>query len=569
LEWCNVCNGGGGSSSNAQAQCLLVDSLGQVGAGLPMTGSGYVLTVGFFPGVVPTLPTLTITSPTSGQTFTNLIITASGTRADPAGVAGVFVQDTGGVWAPATTLNQWSNWSAQITLTPGANTLSAYALGSNGYPSVTNTVAFDFYLTNYLSKGKLHEKLLIQINGLGTVSPNYNGKFLVVGSTYTVTAVPDKNQIFSNWIDGVAQPYSVLTNGPVLKFVMRTNMILEANFVTNVFLAARGTYHGLFAPANAPREQTNSGAVTLSVTKAGALSGKLTLGSNAPSLAGKFNPAGAATITTPRKGQSSLITTLQLNFGDQTLTGFVTDTLGSFMAPVTASLNFFSAKQEAVNYEGAYTFIIAGTTNMEAGPLGTSFGTVKVSPLGAITYDVFLADGTTVLSQSSVVSKEGYWPFYVPLYGGKGSIWGWNYFSNSTPQKEIVSATNSSWINGGNSARTALYRNGFTNQEIVLFGSPYEEAGYPLLKDLSGDMVLLYGGDFETPLTNAIALSGKVNGGNLVLSVTKSNGVIKGSFINPSSLKTITVNGVLLQNQTNIAGYFLGGLQSGAFTLAP
>ena len=45
-------------------------------------------------------------------------------------------------------------------------------------------------------------------------------------------------------------------------------------------------------------------------------------------------------------------------------------------------------------------------------------------------------------------------------------------------------------------------------------------------------------------------------------------GAISGSFANPSSPKrTIKVNAVLLQNQTNAAGYFLGTNQSGAFLL--
>jgi hypothetical protein len=56
------------------------------------------------------------------------------------------------------------------------------------------------------------------------------------------------------------------------------------------------------------------------------------------------------------------------------------------------------------------------------------------------------------------------------------------------------------------------------------------------------------------------------------LTITKSTGVISGSFVNPSDSKqTIKINGVilLLPGQTNAQGYFLGTNRSGDFTLDP
>ena len=41
--------------------------------------------------------------------------------------------------------------------------------------------------------------------------------------------------------------------------MMPSNLTLEACFVTNSFLGARGTYRGLFAPAGVTRDQTNPG----------------------------------------------------------------------------------------------------------------------------------------------------------------------------------------------------------------------------------------------------------------------------------------------------------------------
>ena len=119
------------------------------------------------------------------------------------------------------------------------------------------------------------------------------------------------------------------------------------------------------------------------------------------------------------------------------------------------------------------------------GPAGTSFGTVKVDELGNITFAGSLADGTSV-SQSSVISKDGYWPFYVSLYGGAGSLWGINYFTNHT----IESVPCLSWINGTNSSKNALYRSGFTNQQAAAIGSFYSPTNKPLLDLTDGQIIL-------------------------------------------------------------------------------
>ena len=58
------------------------------------------------------------------------------------------------------------------------------------------------------------------------------------------------------------------------------------------------------------------------------------------------------------------------------------------------------------------------------------------------------------------------------------------------------------------------------------------------------------------------------NTNKLKLSIRSKTGLISGSFQNPANAKqTITLNGILLQNQTNAQGYFLGTNQSGAFLL--
>lgn len=71
------------------------------------------------------------------------------------------------------------------------------------------------------------------------------------------------------------------------------------------------------------------------------------------------------------------------------------------------------------------------------------------------------------------------------------------------------------------------------------------------------------------PLTITVTnLSENTN--RMTLKTNIKTGVISGSFSNPEDLKqTVKINGVILQNQTKVQGYFLGTHQSGAFSIAP
>ena len=498
-------------------------------------------------------PGLVITTPKPNSRVSNAVVTVTGTASDSAGVSSVWCQINSNAWTLA---SGTANWTAALAPTAGANTLRAYAVDPCTNFSSTNSISF-----NYIPSATL----AVNTIGSGTVAPKDDGKLLAIGTNYTLTALPGKNWIFSNWVASGSENF--VSNNPVLKFNMQPNLTLTANFVTNVFLAAQGTYNGLFAPANPPRQQTNSGAISFTLTSAGVVSGKLTLGTNTPSLNGQFDPSGAATIITPRKGLSNLITTLQLDFAGQTASGSITD--GSFVALLMADL-----EQKATHYEGQYTLIIPGTDEQAAGPLGTSCGTVTVKS-GAISFGGYLADGT-IVNQSSYVSTDGYWPFYLSLYGGNGSFWSWNSFTN-TNGAMIIFSTNASWINATNTSKTALYRTGFTNQAASIIGSAYHATDKPLLALTSGQ-VTLEGGNLPVAITNTFILTSKnaiilTNAGDtnkLTLTINKSTGVISGGFANPSNLKqTIKVNGVLFQNQTNAQGYFLGTNQSGTFMLMP
>jgi hypothetical protein len=513
--------------------------------------------------LVGALPTVAFQTPPANFGTNSGSITVTGTAVDKAGVARVVVSNlTAGFWTNA---SGTTNWKAAVTLSPGTNVIAAYSFDTNNISSLAATRSFIYLVKTPLTL------LTNGPGGIRVAAGVSNNAALQINSNYSVTAVPATNALFQYWARGT------VTNGPLvpgstnltLQFTMVSNLILQANFLTNPFLAAQGAYNGLFAPTNGPRHHTNSGAITFTLATTGAFNGKLCLGPDTNTFTTNFNIAGHAQFNTPRAGKSTLTTTLQLDFAGQSVTGTVSD--GNFEAVLAGDRATFTSTHPASNYQGLYTVVIPGAANTNSGPYGTSYGTVKVDNLGNITFGGSLADSTPV-NQGSVVSKDGFWPFYVSLYGGAGSLWGWNYFSNHA----IVSDPSLSWINTTNSTKTALYRSGFTNQEAALIGSFYNSTNTPLL-GLTHGIVVLEGGNLPAPITNHIVLSNnntvlvtnlaeKTN--KLVFTLNSSTGTFGGSFANPTNSKlTIPINGVLLQNQTNAQGYFLGTNESGTILL--
>jgi hypothetical protein len=168
-------------------------------------------------------PTNQITLPTPGLLISNVNYTVAGTATDNVHVAYVMYQLNGTGWNPALTTSGWTNWSAPVTLLPQTNTIQAYAADSFGNVSTTNSVSCVCILNTPLT---------VATNGLGTVSPNYNGTLLQVGAAYSMTATETagKGFAFTNWTGGTSLPLAVLTNGATLKFLMQSNLMLQANF---------------------------------------------------------------------------------------------------------------------------------------------------------------------------------------------------------------------------------------------------------------------------------------------------------------------------------------------------
>ena len=83
-------------------------------------------------------PQVIIVSPTWDQQIHSADCTVTGTATDDVEVANVQVQLNDGPWLPASGL---TNWTSQVTLIQGVNTIRAYAVDNRGQFSATNSVS--------------------------------------------------------------------------------------------------------------------------------------------------------------------------------------------------------------------------------------------------------------------------------------------------------------------------------------------------------------------------------------------------------------------------------------------
>jgi hypothetical protein len=108
--------------------------------------------------------------------------------------------------------------------TGGTYMVRAVALQKNPSGSYFNPSQGVFTSAGSGGPGTTNDTVTVQIVGMGTVTPNYDGQLLELGKAYTMTAKPGKGFKFQNWSG------SVSNNSAKLKFVMAPGMTLTATF---------------------------------------------------------------------------------------------------------------------------------------------------------------------------------------------------------------------------------------------------------------------------------------------------------------------------------------------------
>jgi hypothetical protein len=135
-------------------------------------------------------------------------------------------------------------------------------------------------------------------------------------------------------------------------------------------------------------------------------------------------------------------------------------------------------------------------------------------------------------------------------------------------------AGNLDWIK--KAARAGRYKNGFTNVVIVQGAGWTNEAHAPAI-NLSGGQLILTGGTLAAPInytvavtrTNSIIKLGGSATNSLSGSINPRTGVFTVHFGNGERRAITAGQGVILQDTTNGAGFFLDATNAGTVILDP
>ena len=358
--------------------------------------------------------------------------------------------------------------------------------------------------------------------------------------------------------------------------------VVTLTLVTNPFTTnLNGAYYGLFT--NSPAQFESSGLLTLNLTSLGKFSARILNAGGSYSFSGALSGVGwSSNVVSRGAGKASVDGGAELKrdqrHGPNPRHGFRRDQLERAHWRRTAQHLQRShpfPKQRQIHPD------FCRHQYWRAQPGGDGYGTVNVSETGMVSLSGVLSDNTSVAPAAVSVSQYGRWPLYIPLYGKFGSLAGWIDFTNqgaslvdlATNSVGSFADSNVAWFRTNTDVK--MYPGGFTNL-LTVIGSAFSSENYAALLDLPNLEAILSGGDLAGVLSNSVTPSanGKFTAtgpgiSGLTLSLSPSTGVIKGSFDDPAATKPAQIKGVVLQDQTNAGGFFLGSTNSGSFLLTP
>jgi len=526
-----------------------------------------------------TPPEVAITTPSANFVTTNNSVLVGGTASDKVGVKWVQVEVNTNGFQTAKGSNKWS---LSVPLAPGTNLITAQCADLAGNTNTTPAERKIIY--------EVPERLTLRTSGVGKVSSTdraASNAWLIVGNRYKVTAanIGRSGYLFSNWVSGTnLGELTNATSAPALSFLMSTNLILQANFVTNPFPAVAGTYTGLFAPVGRVT-QASSGFLraTLQNNGAGAYSAVLLLDGQSNSFNGTFDLAGSAATNLTLAGKKLVTVQLQVQLHppDDQMTGTVSSTAAGWNSVLQAYRAVFNATtRQATNYAGQFTMFLPPASNAPLeSPDGYSYSVISNSLGGVAKVAGILADGTPI-SQSVGLGPDGNLPLYQSLYKGNGSLQGWITFTNQPPQT-LFGQLN--WIK--QAVPRTLYPQGFTNIVTNILASFYTNAALEggLALDLTNGTLILTNGNLtggsliytniganrsHNALTNLDAGNTNLSPPNhLAIKINPANGQLTVTFQATGARTNTVAQGAILQNQNSGLGAFRGTTESGSLIL--
>jgi Divergent InlB B-repeat domain len=277
----------------------------------------------------------------------------------------------------------------------------------------------------------------------------------------------------------------------------------------------------------------------------------------------------------PVQGNPDVIFSLSLAFEDG-----VPMLIGSLIREGDPIADFTASRAFAPPVElvvpGLYTVALRATARQPGAsiPDGTGWGLARIGRDGCGRVIFVLGDGTRA-SAGIVISEDGSWPVFVPLYRSTGWLGGTGTFQDVTNVSDA--AGDLSWWKpepggtihpGAFDATVALIACKYTPAARGYCAFAFENVAgnaewraelggllAPLRQIITIDPL-----DFAAPISPDTA--------QLNLRINRTNGTITGSFLHPDLGQTVKFSGAILQKPARAAGHFTGGNRTGTITLA-
>ncbi len=372
------------------------------------------------------------------------------------------------------------------------------------------------------------------------------------------------------------------------------------------FKEETGKYYGLIVPAViAPPDHDHFGSIQVVISRKGAVTAKLVLGGQTYTTKGSvkdtgvviFSDSNSPIATLVRNGQSPLQLKLNVDTvnGSDRLSGSIANGTAGY-ASLTADRAIYTAKKNPrppmINVPtgvlGKYTIALPAKTPEAQGqtadsfPQGAGIGFVTVKKNGSAKLVGQLADGTKI-STGGPLSKSNVFPLYVLTDKKLGSLTG-PLSIRDQPDVSDIDGDDLHWFKPppAKIKQSTTYPDGWPRGILVNFiGSRYAKpngsAAIPNLPamdaDGNADVNLAEAGLLD-PLNLGVNIDPKskvtpVGAGGLKLKIKTSNGAVSGQFTHPATGQTSNITGVILQKTGQGTGFFVSGVQSGDFKLAP
>ena len=407
-----------------------------------------------------TRPVLTVLTPKAGTTALSAAspYLVTGMVGDANGIDRVEVVFNGAAPVTATlgssTKNTSIPWSLGIVPDErSSNTLSVTAYDLKGNASLTVTRTFTYTRRYKLTVTRTAPVAVSLAGALSVVATprtaatgllpaaataNPKVSQILPGVLVKLTALPLRGHVFSHW---ASKPAGATELGNALSFTMPAqDVAAEAVFVTNLFAGTAGqgnTFYGLLSPfgASATGNSTVGWFTGTIVPGSGTFSGRVMIGGLSKAFAGTFygdsgmfftnGTTKSRTLTVGSRGMTLSIDSagihVALSEGATQVVGGVAKRAqysGANKVPV-AMLNRKTRAGLSANDQGVFTVALPSKVQVPAKdmttyPHGDGFGTVMLSNLGVVTLAGTLADGSTFLGSSGLVSSGGF-PAYAQL----------------------------------------------------------------------------------------------------------------------------------------------------------